>query len=1267
MALSGTILSNKDAQPQAYKPLLLASFQFIDGTFLYLSTLPLNIAEGGFAYFGQNYLGRIAAEDIQAIQIRSDQGIDRIPSVTIHISDADKFIFSNYEKTIGFKGATVTLTLVLYEADTGNFSSDAYPKFTGICDAPQFDQGCDVLSVSATSSNNMGKASLPPLRIQQRCINTFARNAVERKAGASDMASWQWSCGYDPDQPCTDPELAGDGRRGNTTGANLIDAYGRKISDASGNFILCDYTKDSCVQRGMYTQDSSGRKTGRFTGIQWAPVHTLTRSESYTDGKWADILSNRNDAIYGDVYPLVYGNQWVNSPKIANVLGDANSTRMEVIVCVGDVGPNGILEVVVNGVIVPFQNPKDALFTWRFVNTGSRNGAPSSDALYDSNGDPYGSLCTIEIVVYRALADSTSPPTVRVLCAGPKVKVPNTDSPADQAIWPYQPSNNPAWCLLDALIWANWRYEQIDIPTFRAAAAFANIGVNYVNLSNQTVSHPRYLCEFALTQRKQAAEVVAGVLQSFNAQLVRNNNSGLLQLYIRQTLADQQGSPVSGSNYGTPIQSVTAAGFLASGFAAYRIDESSIARVRENGPSTLRIYKRPSADSPNRVTIGFQDRDNSYAQDSISMVDADDVARAGGYQGGNEIPANLQATGISSFDQATRVANVYLGENLRGNENGDTRGTWYFDWVSTIKLEHLRVGHICLFQYQQLGLTPLAQLFAGGVPIPGILVRIIKIAPSSDFRSVSITAQWHEDVWYTDLYGQRGAPLYSNPRKHRPVRPPFPWKPNAQAPITGDSIFAPSELTFGVSPTFSVGSNGESIAELSITGVHPSNDLSSGTNAAQPPLVPLQGVTGVDLTASIVPGTYLIGVVAKDAAGYLSPMSELITVVVPVGSSTNTIGTGSVNWQAHSAGFITYAGPNSQSMCEQSTGSGTPASFTFKTLNVASYGPPDLAFDHLVFKTKRSFHGGVFGAQANAVGLGTLKFTGSTFTVNQWAGRNISMVARMAGDLSAIPVADFRVVSNTADTLTVTPDPLAAGVNVGDVFIMRTQPTTFTATTIGDALFVNSFGPTGLNVNEETGRRVRITRGTGAGQAATIVSNTSTVLTVAPPFATIPDATSQFLVEEASWQAQISGSRAHATNQTVPAVVQLLNITNYKGQQVLVVAVTADANGKESLEPFAPFRDIYVWGSGENVKTITGNYTILNGDQVLLADSTAGPFSINLPDGTINGGRILTIKKISTDSNVITILPAAGQQVEFASSSTLVNQGDSALLQGKAS
>lgn len=1311
MPLSGGLLSNKEGN---YAPALLATFTFADGSTLHASTHPLNTAEGGTQYAGADYLARIDSQDIQQVQARSEQGVDRISDVSLKLYNADQFLLINYELAVGkgFKGAILQLALVLIDIDpsTGNYvftnDSPAPYKFTGICDAPaQAPAGGQFLNIRATTAHNLALVDLPILRVQQRCVNVFPRNPAERLAGATDMSSWQWGCGYNPDQTGTDPEIGGDCRRGNVTGAGATDPVsGQVIADAQGNYIVCNYTKADCVLRGMYSKDSLNRNTGRFTAIQWAPQVRETQAKNYVQGKNITVFSMRNDAIYVQrPYALLYGTQWLKNPIIANVLGSGNDTKSEVVLCSGDIGPGGVDTVVVNGIIIPPNGAGvDANERWNFLDqnvgnsthTGSRNGIVNSDTSYDSQGDPYGGLATIETVVHTELAQSNGLPSIQIRVHGPKLVryasiasyvngvitlptgVANTNIagnppftvvvfgcslPAANGTWnltnwtfgppgtitltggpggigtggyirytPYDPSGaNNAWVIYDLLTWANYSFAELDTPSFIAAAAFCDTSISYTDLRGNTQNHARFICQFALENLTKANEVIQSVLRSFNAQLVPNSDTGLLQLFIRQTLADQQPAAVPGSNYNTAILSVTAANATANGFVAYLIDESVILQDGKGTPQMEGPYCLPNAQSPNAISFPFQDADNGFQDDSISVVDPDDVARAAGYQlGGAQIPAGYTVRGISSFDQGIRIANTILAENFRGNPRLDTRGSYFFQVTTTVRLEHLRVGHIVLFRYQALSLQPGTQLQSPpGTGISGILCRVEAIKPASNYERMTVTLRWHDDRWYTDLYGQRGTPGYSDPRQALPDRLPLPWKPFAQQPIASDSMYVSSEWSFSVAQSYVTSADGSPIAQLAIGGCPPVNSFTTGTGRVQPPLMNIQAVTAN--TGGAIAGNQRIvmAIAAQDANGKWSQLSAFTSVTVPSGTNTNTVTTPNISWDTtNTAAWVLFAGRGHHSLSAQASGTGTtPATITLTALNVATYGAPDPMSYSILPEVKRVIHGGVWGdvctaVSSNADGTGTITFATAPTThqfqqTNSTIGYDLTVIANANGSTAAIPIADFHVIDNTGGIYTVSPDPglvdlgqvLGTGIPVGTVFVLRAFPSTITPTTIGDANFVNAYnapGISGLASNAEVGNRVRIIAGTGRGQERSIISNTPTVLTIDRPWTTLPDTTSRFIVEEGVWQDQpYAQQSASSLTPSPPPIVATLNLDNYRGQTVLVRCLIADQQNNNSVSRWSPLREAYIWGA-QGSRVVTANDTQKTTDGVVLINTS---------------------------------------------------------------
>lgn len=1217
MALPDTILNAKDLHVGS---VLLATFSFQDGAVLRVSTHPFNTTEGGNQYSGQDYLARIDAQDIDAIQARSQQGIDRISEVTLHLYNSDQLLYITYERAFGrgFKGARLNLVLVLIDIDptTGNyiFSTDSLIKFVGTVDNIQMRNAGQMLEVHATTSHNLARIDLPPVHVQPRCVNEFAATASQRLEGATRMDSWFWQCGYSPDigNGHLDPEEGGEAARGNTGSANMPDPANpnRMLTDGDGIFISCNKTKADCIARGMYYRDSEGRKTGRFTGAQWAPPLREFRSKSYSQGRNITVFQSLNESIYRGSYPLVYGTQWLKSPIIENILGDGNSTRCEVTVGLGDVGLDGIQMVLVNGVIIPrngedkhiggFVIHTDPLFRWNFsgdplgTHTGKRSGSPTNDAGYNNQngipqGDPHGSLACLEVVVYVDLAESNSPPNIRVLRQGQRVKVPNTTSPEDQVFWPYIRSNLSADVLLDLLIWSNYQYSELNLQSFINESSYCGAIITYIDQSGSSKSHARFMSEFALEDRRKANEVIQSVLRGFNAQLIPNSSTGL-KLLIRKTLAEQQGAQVPGSNYNTAVKSMLANGNTASGYVAYLIDESIILQDGNGIPNLSGPYTLPSAQTPNRIGFQFQDADNGYSDDSVTISDAEDVARAGGYQlGGQVIEAGYPILGPNTFDQGIRVLNVVLAESLRGNPAQDTRGTYLFDLETTVRMGHVEVGQIVLLRFQSsLQLQPLIQLESPpGTPITGILCRVESIAPTTDYRRIHLTLRWHEDIWYTDAYGQHAARPASDPGKDN--RLPFPWKPFGEQPCIGNSMYPNTEWNFKVSQLYSTAADGTGIAKVAVAGCIPVNLLSK---AVKPPIMKTQAES--NSTGGSIPGNseWYIRICAYDSDGMLSNLSEVSKVSIPPGSDTNTITTPPLFWDTGTVGYYLFIGLDDSTMCFQGTSPGSPSTITVTDLDLRTWGPPDQLFSHFLVRVKRVIHGGVWGAQCTGVTSTTVTFAGASFTTDQWSGYDISKYGFASPtDSNPLDIVDLRVSSNTEDTITigangagVSPPDLTSLISVGDVLVMRTLPDIFTSDTIGDSNFVNYYAPTGLEVDKEKGNIVRIVAGRGRGQKRVIVGNTATVLTVNGDWDTIPDGTSRFIVEEPTWSDQLSQDVVN--NAPVPSpvpVVALLDLTNYERQPLIIQAFTADAGGGTSVDALSPIRELYLWGASGNI------------------------------------------------------------------------------------
>lgn len=1201
--------------------MLLFTFQFYDGTFLRLSTHPLNVAEGGAQYGGHDYFARIAMQTLGAVQERSEQGIEKLPSISVKILDDDFFVWSNYESTLGFRDATCTVQLIFGETNGYTFSSDSYSVFIGICDAPVSIDPDGTITISAASSNNLQKKYLPVLQAQARCPYTFPATAAQRLAAGTDRYSLFFSCGYNPDQAGTDPDTGGSALRGN------------------GLFTTCNLTKGDCVARGMYTKDSTNRITGRYGGIQWVPDSQIKNYINYGTGNKVPSFRLANGSIMGKPIPLGYGTAW-GAPLIANTIGDGNLTRFELIVCGGNIGPyngNGpILQVVMNGVTVPHNtgssDPTNNGLRWDLVTQGLRSGAPTADAGYNSQGDPYGGIAMAYAVLFVELAASNAVPSVNVLAQRLWVKQPNTTNPADVNSWPYSYSDNPAFCVADLLLRAGLRWADLNIQSFITAAAICATAVSYIDNNGNTNSHARYIIGTYIGDAKLGSELLNSMLRGFNAQVYRDKVTGLVGIMIRQSIADQQPAPIDGSNYNTGITAIIAAGGTGTGYPAYAFDESNTVSIR--------TVMSPNAASGNKIIIPILDADNGFVQDWSSVTDVDDAARGQWANSGSIVNSNFVATGITSFDQAFRVSRTYLAEQLRGNEQQDTRGTRRFEIKTTFRISHLRVGQIVLCRFSQPpnSYTSVDTHLAG----LGFLGRVIKIEGTTNFEQMTTTVEWTESSWYADAFGQSVPPQYSDPRKNPPNRPSLPWHNVDLARPFTDALF-PGTPTFSIVTEYTTNTDGSAQVVADIGGAAVVNVTS---NLVHPPQVGRQAVVASS-GGNIPSGTYHFTVTAVDSNGDESGVSSDCKAYIAPGTTTAVVSIPIPSYDAATVSFNVYGGlqdPTQTWQANALVGALVGGAINLTALFSPTIGgPPDINFDHFHFYGRKIFKAGIWeGALVTAtvivpggpyVRLGIPAFT------DNFAGRVVSKLGAIPGGVATGPfdASSFGITSSATPNLHMNQSALSISTNgiafsVGDFVTIRAQANIFSANTIGDALYVNSLNPSGLAVDAFGGDNVLIIAGAGAGQERTILSNTNTTLTINGVWGTIPDATSVFIIIDSHYPYDVTGKKLNtATSGIIPGnSIGSLPLDNQGGQSFLIEVQTEDVNNASFPDLYAPFRELYVFGqAGPN--TAGGGYSTvpLDGSNNFNIDLANGlNFRIVLDTTTATGVPAATIATI---------------------------------------
>ena len=935
----------------------------------------------GVTVNGKAYAARVLEHSAFEMQPASAQGVDGLSQISIVLANADSY-FSEIEQSIGFKGARLTVSFLIYNLPAQTAASATAALFQGICNPP--DEILEAtLRLTAINRMSLQRVLLPQVRIQRTCPWDFPATAEQRteavNGGSNGEYSLYYRCGYSAD-------IAG--------GAGNL--------DGGVPYTSCGYTRSDCQARGMW---------GNFGGLEFVPASILVRPAG---GNVQASAISLNTALYNDFVPMVYGTAWY-APPIVFARNDGNLTRMQVLLGIGEM--QAPLIVLVDEVQIPLGIPGANMTATGWYNVqslGQRTGQ------FDANfpgGDPYGSMAYLSVVVPNQINNGTTLPRIKVLAQG--LTIPIYDATGAQT--GAQFSNNPAWILLDILRRLGWSAAEIDIPSFAAAAADCDQQIDAVDIYGNAISLAMFQCNMALKTRKSAGDVARGVRITARL-LLTYSSAGLLQLRVEDAIANEQPTKPAWSNSTEPLNG---------GWPNYEFGDGStgvtgILRLPSGAPS-VRVYSRSMADTPNSLSVEFQDSLNDYQQDSYTVADADDVTLCG-----QEITASLNAIGLPNNDQAGRILQLNLNKSVLGNT--------YIEFQTSVKSFGVRPGDIITVTYLKEGFT--RQPF-----------RILKIAPGINHRVTTITAQIHDDAWYADSNGQ--------PTSATGGRRQSDASTGVPRPLIGSVVDVNGNLEFGVTEADEINSDGSVQVTVTVSYVPPATSAEAGP-----------GIPFVSLSAAVAPGGTLASgqvlyyaISALDSAGNESRLSFLVTSGIASSGSAVTL-TG-LSFDSNTAAFNVYRGNSPAELYRIASGQAIAAQFTDPGLPPLTIAPPDPNFDHANF---------------------------------YWR---------------------MELLPETAATL-------------------------YSANTVGN-------GTLNMMANAYSGMTARITRGTGAGQEATIGSNTATTLTVSPAWVVEPDATSYFV-------AAVSGWNPGAT--TTSATAQFA-IPNWSGEVAQITGRAANVNNVE--------------------------------------------------------------------------------------------------------
>ncbi|HYL37171.1 MAG TPA: phage tail protein [Bryobacteraceae bacterium] len=826
---------------------------------------------------GQQYLARVLKHNLFDLNFSPETTTDGISKVSITLANADAFL-SGIERNVGWKGAQLTATFLFFDLHNGAPASESQVVFRGLGNPP--DQSTEsALRLSFTNRLNLQRAYLPEIRIQKRCPWTFPATAAQRAeaAGASPKGKFSpfYSCGYSPDQ-----------------------AGGAGNLPATGPYTGCDYSRAQCQQRGMFSADAQNNPTRRFGGIEFVPASIVVRSYGEKGSHLSTPLGNQ--ALYNDFVPLIYGTGWYQ-PPIVFARNDGNLTHFEVLLGAGEL--TAVLKVVVNGVEIAVGVAGSNLTAtgwYSVVTVGVRNGTFNPDFCDSSGnplGDPYGSMGMLAVVVPNRISDGRSLPHIQVLIQG--LKLSRFDSNGTNLEDAF--TNNPAWVLLDVLRRSGFTTDDLDLPSFAAAAQRCDALVHVVDLNGKDTLIPRYQCNLLLTKRRSAADIVRGIRHG-SALYLTFNNAGLLQLKAEDTLALQQPNKPAGSNSQEALNG---------GWPAYEFGDevfSGIAR-RANDASSVTISSHSTADTPNRYTIEFQDEFNEYQQDSLSLVDVNDFVLCG-----QDITISLSALGIPNFDQATRAAALQLYKSVHGNT--------YVEFETSVKAIGLKPGDLITLTYAKEGFD--RQPF-----------RITKISPGLNFMTAVITAQIHEDAWYTAA-NAGAAGLGRQPG----------FEVGLPRPLVGSVFDSNGVPQFGINESSTTSSDGTIAISLTVAFSVPEKPAASNAGIPLVGLNPQVSTTGGTLAGG---QARYYGISAIDGNGAESGLSFTVTASIPAGTNTNEVTLISLSFSATATAFHVYRGMNPIQLLRIAENLPIASQFTDAGAAALLKGPPDYNYDHANF------------------------------------------------------------------------------------------------------------------------------------------------------------------------------------------------------------------------------------------------------------------------------------------------------------------------------
>jgi len=276
--------------------------------------------------------------------------------------------------------------------------------------------------------------------------------------------------------------------------------------------------------------------------------------------------------------------------------------------------------------------------------------------------------------------------------------------------------------------------------------------------------------------------------------------------------------------------------------------------------------------------------------------------------------------------------------------------------------------------------------------------RIVRMQPGTNFQTLKVTAQWHDDAWYTAT----GA-LGTGTRRQPGAGVGIP------RPLVGSTLDSHGMEQFGITETTTESTDGSFTVTLSIAFTPPGMVTASAVGI---PLVSLNA--GINSTGGTIAGgqTLYYAVSALDGNGAETALSFIVPATIPATTNTNQVTLQGLSFSSSTASFNVYRGSNPLELLRIAAAVPVASSYTDSGATASLIGPPDENYDHANvywrLELQPEASAGLFSATTiGNVGLG--------MTANEFVGA-VARVTRGTGEAQ-----ERAIIANTATTITVSP------------------------------------------------------------------------------------------------------------------------------------------------------------------------------------------------------------------------------------------------------